>query len=194
MLRLIPPVVAALVVAWLFMPREAPSGVYAMPPEQALAIINRTDLPSQVFGDFKPAMRHWRPDDATSMWAVLGDGDRELQRFRASVTPEGEGVRVQVEALPPQGKFHDETAASMNDEPEYAEYLTAALAEQIDARLTGREFDMKRLAPAFARVQIAAIPRIRRNLDAGAKIEEKRVSDTIEDAYAHENEVRARTR
>ena len=186
MLRLIPLFVAAVVAALLFMPQGAPTGVYAMPPAQALAILDRTELPPSIFGDFKPAMRHWRPDYATSMWAQLGDGDIELQRFRASLTPEGEGVRVRVEALPPKGKLHDEAAASQNADPEYAEYLTAALAEQIDAKLTGRAFDPKRLAPAFARLQIASIPRIRRNLDAGAKVEEKHTDDVIEDAYAHE--------
>ena len=72
------------------------------------------------------------------MWALIGDGDDEQQRFRASLSPEGEGVRVKVEALPPQGELHNQTAAQMKDAPEYAEYLTAALAEQIDAKLTGR--------------------------------------------------------
>ncbi len=186
MLRLISLFGAAVVAAWLFIPRGAPSGVYAMTPAQALAILDRIDLPPQVFGDFKPAMRHWRPDDATSMWAQLGDGDVEMRRFEASLTPEGEGVRVRVEALPPRGKMHDEVAASQKDDPTYPEYLAAALAEQIDAKLTGREFDMKRIAAAYARVQIASIPRINRSIDAGAKIEAKRTSDIIEDAYAHE--------
>ena len=190
MFRLIVLFAAAVVAAMLYMPKGAPSGVYAMAPAQALAIIDRIDLPPQVFSDFKPAMRHWRPDGATSMWALLGDSDVEMQRFRASVTPEGEGARVRVEALPPQGARHDEVAASMKEAPEYVEFLTAALVERIDAQLTGREFDMKRLAPAFARLQIAAIPRIRRSIDAGAKLEEQRVADTIEDAYAHEHEVR----
>ena len=186
MLRLIPLFFAAVVAALLFMPQGKLGGVYAMPPTRALAIIDRTDLPPLIFGEFKPAMRHWCQDDATSMWSLVGDGNIELRRFRASVTPEGDGVRVQIESLPPQGKLHDEAAESMKEDPEYADFLTAALAEQIDAKLTGREFDMKRLAAAFARVQMAAIPRIRRAADAAAKADDKRRSDAIDDAYAHE--------
>ena len=191
MFRLISLFFAAAVAAMLFLPHGAPpSGVYAMAPAQALAILDRVDLPPAIFGDVKSEMRHWRPDKATSMWARVGDGSVELQRFKASLTPEGEGVRVQVEAQPPEGKLHDETAASMKDDSAYSDYQAAALAEQIDAKLTGRAFDMRRLAPAFARVQIASIPRIRAMGDAAAKINDQRVSDTIDDAYSHEHEAR----
>ena len=63
---------------------------------------------------------------------------------------------------------------------------TGVLLEVTDNPVTGKHFHDLFFKRALNE------PRIRRSLDAGAKLEEQRVADTIEDAYAHEHEVRPR--
>ena len=179
-------VFTAAVLAFLFMRLDVRDGVYAMPVANVNEVIDRTDLPMMIFADRAMSAKHWRADASTSVWAVLGHGDVEILRLHATTVAEGEGVRVHIEALPPPGELHDQVAQGIKQNGSNIDLMTTALAEQIDANLNGREFDLKRISPAIGRVVLLALPHLRENADKAAKQAEQREQDNVDRAYANE--------
>jgi hypothetical protein len=179
-------VVAAAVLAILFLRLDVQDGVYAMAPAKVNEVIDRTDLPALVFADRAFNAKHWRVDEHVSMWSVLGQGGEELLRLRAATSADGAGARVHVDALPPASALKDIVAKGIQENGVEIDMLTTALAEQIDANLNGREFDLKRIAPAIARVMVVALPHLREGIDNANKESDRRDQDIVDRAYANE--------
>jgi hypothetical protein len=179
-------VFAAAVIAVLYLRFDVVDAVYAMPLAAINEIIDRTDLPPMIFEGRAFNARHWRSDPKTSMWAVLGQGEVELLRLKAEAIAGRDNVRVHVEALPPVGALHDEVRQEIAENGSNVALLTTALAEQIDANLNGREFDLKRISPAIARVTLEALPHLRESLNNAAKESDRREQDTVDRAYENE--------
>jgi hypothetical protein len=168
--------------AALFLHLDVRDHYYAMPIAKVNGVIDHTYLPAMIFADRAYNARHWRAGPTTSMWAVVGRSGQELLRLSAETIPDGDEVRVHVEALPPPGEHRDLVA----DSPSNIALLTTALAEQIDADLNGREFDLKRIAPAVARVTLENLPHLREQADAAVKDSDRREQENIDRAYANE--------
>jgi hypothetical protein len=179
-------VVAVTGLAILFLRLDVRDGVYAMTPAKVNEVIDRTDLPGLVFADRAFNARHWRVDENVSMWSVLGQGGEELLRLRAATSAEGGGARVHVDALPPASALKDKVAEGIKENGVQVDLLTTALAEQIDANLNGRKFDLKRISPAIARVMVVALPHLREGMDNAYKELEQRDQDNVDRAYANE--------
>ena len=179
-------IVTGAVLAILFLRLDVRDGVYPMPPAKVNEVIDRTDLPELVFADRAFDARHWRVDANVSMWSVLGKGGQELLRLRAATSAEGAGARVHVDALPPAGALRDTVAEGIKENGVQVDLLTTALAEQIDAKLNGREFDLKRISAAIARVMVVSLPHLREGMDNAYKELDQRDQDNVDRAYANE--------
>ena len=179
-------VLGAAVMAVLYLRLDAGDKVYATPLAAVNEVIDRTDLPPMIFQDKAFNARHWRSGPNTSIWAVLGQGEVELLRLKAETTAERDNVRVHVEALPPAGALRDELRQKIDENGSDVALLTTALAEQIDANMNGREFDLKRISLAIARVTLEALPHLRESLDNAAKDVDRRDQANVDRAYETE--------
>ena len=185
MYRLISLFVVACAIAALFMHVDRADGVYALSVDKVNAQIDRTKLPLVVFGP-AAAIRHWRIDTATSVWAFLDEHGAESLRLSAITSADGDGARVRVEIAPPLGANREQVEQKLRDNEEIADLYRAGIAEQIDADLNGREFNMKSLAPAMARATVNSISKIRASTDKFAKNQERAENEVVDQAYAHE--------
>ena len=165
---------------------ESADRLYPVPTQRVRQVLDRTDLPIMVFGHRAVTAKHWRADADTSMWAVLSSTDIELLRLSAKTVAEGEGTRVHVDVLPPESSLHDEVAEAFKQHAEHGNLYRSALAEQIDATLTNREFSMRNIAAAAALVTLSALPHVREAMDNAAAKFRKQDQDTIDRAYANE--------
>jgi hypothetical protein len=176
----------AAVIAVLYLRLDVGDKVYATPLAAVNEVIDRTDLPLMIFQDKAFNARHWRSGPNTSIWVVVGEGKVELLRLKAETIAGGDNVRVHVEALPPDGALHDELRQKIEANGSDIALLTTALAEQIDANLNGREFDLKRISMAIARVTLEALPHLREAVDNAGKDVERHEQDEVDRAYANE--------
>jgi hypothetical protein len=178
-------VLVAAVIAGLYLRLDTGDRVYAAPLAAVNEIIDRTDLPPVIFQERAFNAKHWRSSPNTSIWAILGQGEVELLRLNAETVAGRDNVRVHIEALPPAGALR-EIRQKIEENGSDIALLTTALAEQIDANLNGREFDLKRISPAIARVTLEALPHLREGLDNAAKEVDRREQDNVDRAYETE--------
>ncbi len=172
--------------ALLFLRLDVKDDVYAMPVAAVNDHIDRLALPSLLLEVAGLTARHWRLDEGTSIWALLDPSGAERLRISATTSAEGEGARVRVDVLPPNGAYHDKVEQNIRERAQIVDVYKVTVAEQIDADLNGREFNMKRLSPSVARFMIASLPRIREAADAAAKEHERQEQEGVDRAYANE--------
>ena len=95
------------------------------------------------------------------MWALESDSHVELLRLSATTIAEGKGTRIHYDVLPPESSVRDQVAQGLEENEAYRDLYRSALAEQIDAKLTNREFAIQNISVDSARVVLGALPHIR---------------------------------
>jgi hypothetical protein len=134
-----------------------------------------------VFGSDEPDLRMDTVDPNAVAW-VLSVKNEELMRFVATLTPDGDKktlVDVSVRAAP-------EIEKRLNDNASIRDFYLAAMREQVEATLEGREFDVSRTYPAMQKAMAANIGNIARSANEAAEADRKRDEDNIRKAYARE--------
>ena len=174
------------VLAFLFLRLDVKDNVYALRVEEVNKRIDLINLPSMLYGVSPTNTKHWRVDNATSIWALHDLAGAERLRLSAITSPEGNETRVRVEVLPPLGAYHDKVEQNLRENADVAAMYKVTVAEQIDANLTCRDFDLKRLSPSIARVVLTRLPDIRAAADRAAKAHELQEQKVVDRAYANE--------
>ena len=159
---------------------------YSASPAQVSKVLDQTSLPMMVFGARAATARHWRVNAATSMWALESDSRVELLRLSATTIVEGKGTRIRYDVLPPESSVRDQVAKGLKENGAYRDLYRSALAEQIDAKLTNREFAIKNIAVDAARVTLGALPNIRESFANEEKEYQRKQQDVIDRVYANE--------
>lgn len=165
---------------------EVKDPYYAMSASQASKLLSQANLPMVVFGDRAFNAKRWRVGSATTMWALMAGNNAEILRLSATAIAEGEGTRVHCDVLPPESPVHDLVAQGLKENEASRDLYAAALAEQVDATLTGRDFNIMRISAATARVTLNALPQIREAMENESKQYQKKEQDVVDKAYANE--------
>jgi hypothetical protein len=176
--------VSALLYNWWT--RGGQDALYEMQPAQVGALLDETDLPAMVLDDKDMTARHWRVDAKTTMWALEGAGNVEQLRLSATTIADAKGTRIHIDVLPPAGPLHDEVVQSLKHNRVFRDLYRSALAEQIDARLTNREFSANRVSVAATGVRPSVLAQVRKAMDNEAKEYDRREQETIDRAYENE--------
>jgi hypothetical protein len=182
----IPAPLATLGLAVLLTGCDGNDPFYALPAQAVASVIDQTSLPIMVFGDKAATAKHWRVDAKTSMWAFQNAEEVELLRLSATTIAEGDGTRVHIDVLPPESPIHDQVEQGLKENAAYRDLYTAALAEQINADLNNRVFNIGNIAGAAAHVTLAALPHIREGMENAAEEFHKRDQENIDRAYENE--------
>jgi hypothetical protein len=159
---------------------------YPASPDQVSKVLDQTELPMTVFGERAANAKHWRVNAATTMWALESDSHVELLRLSATTTVEGNGTRIHYDVLPPESPVHDQVAQGLKENGAYRDLYRSALKEQIDAKLTNREFAIQNISVDAARVTLGALPNIRESFDNAEKEYQRQQQEIIDRAYANE--------
>ena len=159
---------------------------YAVSPDQVSKALDQTNLPMMVFGERALNARHWRVNAATTMWALESDSHVELLRLSATTMADGKGTRIHYDVLPPESSVRDQVAQGLKENGAYRDLYRSALAEQVDAKLTNREFAIQKIAVDAARVTLGALPHIRESMDNAEKEYQRRQQEVVDRAYANE--------
>ena len=159
---------------------------YPASPDHVSKVLDRTELPMMVFGERAATAKHWRVDAATTMWALESDSQVELLRLSATTIAEGNGTRIHYDVLPPKSSVRDQVAQGLKENEAYRELYRSALAEQIDAKLTNRDFAIQNISMEATRVTIGALPYIRESYDNAEEEYQRRQQEIIDRVYANE--------
>ena len=159
---------------------------YPASPDQVSKVLDQTNLPMMVFGERAATAKHWRVNAATTMWAIESDGHVELLRLSATTIAEGKGTRIHYDVLPPESSLRDQVAQGLEENGAYRDLYRSALKEQIDAKLTNREFAIQNISVDAARVTLGALPNIRESFDNAEKEYQRQQQEVIDRAYANE--------
>jgi hypothetical protein len=159
---------------------------YAASPDQVSKVLDQAGLPMMVFGERAASAKHWRVNAATTMWALQSDSHVELLRLSATTIAEGKGTRIHYDVLPPDSSVRDQVAQGPKENGAVRDLYRSALAEQIDAKLTNREFAIQNIAAEAALVTLAALPHIREGMDNAEKEYQRRQQEAIDRVYANE--------
>jgi hypothetical protein len=159
---------------------------YSAPPHQVNKVLDQTNLPMMVFGARASNAKHWRVNAATTMWALVSDSHVELLRLSATTIAEGKGTRIHYDVLPPDSSVRDQVAQGLKENGAYRDLYRSALAEQVDAKLTNREFAIQNIAADAARVTLGALPHIKESMANAEKEYQRRQQEVIDRAYANE--------
>lgn len=160
---------------------------YAFTPRHVQDVIDVAELPSNVFGDQAVVAKHWRANSDTTMWTLQSTDGNEVLRLSATIASESSGTRVRVDALPPVGVNHDQIAKVLAARGRYYKLYTSALAEQIEADLTNRDFKLTNVSSMVDFLTLEALPTIRLKMDEAGNEFRKRDQEVIDGAYARED-------
>jgi hypothetical protein len=160
--------------------------LYPASLDQVSKVLDKTELPMMVFGARAANAKHWRVNAATTMWALENDSHVELLRLSATTIADGKGTRIHYDVLPPESSVRDQVAQGLKENGAYRDLYRSALAEQIDAKLTKREFAIRNIAVEAARVTVGVLPHIREMLDAAGKEDDRKQQEDIDRVYARE--------
>lgn len=166
--------------------RQGEDPFYPTSPDQVNTVLDQTELPIVVFGERAATAKHWRVDAATTMWALESDSRLELLRLSATTIAEGKGTRIHGEVLPPEGSVRDQVAQGLKENGAYRDLYRSALMEQIDAKLTNREFAIQNISVDTARVALGALPHIREGFENAEEEYQRQQQEVIDRAYANE--------
>jgi hypothetical protein len=140
---------------------------YPIAADEVTSKLLATRPPMLVIGNPGVTITVSRGDAGAVRWTVLQNGN-EVMRLVATVTPDGEtGSSVAVSAEPLNS--HASTLTStMADNPAIVQLYKSAMVEQIDARLSNREFDVSKIQAQMAKAA-AAVPQMRQKAMQAAR-------------------------
>jgi hypothetical protein len=185
-LAIISACLTAIGLGWAFEDQQVKDPLYQQTSAQVSAVLDKADLPAMVFGVKALSARHWRADNNTSIWALQSDDKVELLRLSASTIKEGNGTRVRYDVLPPEGALREQVSTRLKESGAFRNLYLAALAEQIDANLNNRKFDISRISSETARVTLEELPHFREAAEAAVADNNRRRQEVIDRAYINE--------
>lgn len=115
---------------------------YDQSPAQVASALRNARLPLYILGTTAQGSRISQPDARTVVMAPTDANHSELVRFVATITPDGEGSRVAVAVLPPEGRHKDRVAERMASQGIARALLAKVAQEHVDAAIEHRSFDM----------------------------------------------------
>jgi hypothetical protein len=150
-----------------------------------------TRPPKGVFGSTATDVMVTQGDGGTVRWTVLKGGS-QVMRLVATITPDGDAAsRVAVSVEPPNNDANSAIGKNMADNPAVVKLYKAAMAEQIDARLTNREFNFTAIQGQMVAAAMATMPKMQASLDEAVKssrdMERDREQGQKDAAYAAEH-------
>jgi chemotaxis response regulator CheB len=130
-------------------------------------------------------------DGGAVRWTVLKDG-KQVLRMVATVTPEGEDAsRVAVAIEPPNNDGNSAIGRKMADNPAIVRLYKSAMAEQIDAKLNNRAFNMAAIQGEMMGAALASMPKIQEQAAeaarSSAEMERQIKQNAAEAAYEREH-------
>ncbi len=186
---LFPFVIAAGVMGYSFMQakHETRDRAYPFPVASVNSTLDDTDLPAMVFGERASTARHWRLDNATSAWALENSEGDEFMRLTAKTTGDAKSARVHYEIEAPKGPDHDKLEKHFKQNSAMVDSYKAALAEQVDAALTRRPFNMANIMGAVTRGSLSQLGMMGATMRKAAAGYQQERDDNIERAYERQS-------
>src|SRR5688572_15632036 len=136
------------------------------------ALLTIDELPP-VFGSAALDTSVVNTGDGTITWTA-SQGFEPVLRFIARTEPVDEShTRVIVQIAAPTGAEGDEIARRLADNPQIRDLYLAAMTEQIDAKLEGREFDLSVISGQLALATAANIGQLSSDLDKVVEEEQR---------------------
>jgi hypothetical protein len=124
--------------------------------------------PMMVFGSQAGGSMTTQPDANSVRWTVFGPNRKPVMSLVATIEAQGDSrAAVSVAAEPAQG--NSKVAQGMSDNPQIVTLYRDAMREQIDAKLTGRDFDMTKIQAQMMAAAIATMPKMAKQLDEASK-------------------------
>ena len=133
---------------------------YEQSPAQVAASLKHARLPFYILGTTAQGSRISQPDPQTVVMAPTDANHSELIRFVATIAPDGEGSRVAVAVLPPEGRNKDRVAERLGSQGIAAALLAKVAQEHVDSAIEHRSFDMTLGNPV-----VGAVPGMKQALD-----------------------------
>ena len=115
---------------------------YDKTPTQVKTSLRQSHLPLYILGSMAQGSHVTQPDDETVVMAPTDGNGSELIRFVATVVPDGEGSRVAVAVLPPEGRNKDRIAERMQHQGFTMAIMQRLAAEHVASSIEHRSFDM----------------------------------------------------
>lgn len=141
---------------------------YPIPAKDVTSKLLSTKPPMMVFGGTATDLMVTQGEGGAVRWTVLKNGT-QVMRLVATVTPEGENAsRVAVSMEPPNNDVTSSAAKRMAENPAIVKLYTAAMTEQIDAKLNNRAFDMGAIQGQMMAAAMASMPKIADQMDEAA--------------------------
>ena len=103
-----------------------------------------------------------------------------------ALNEEAEGFLYIHEVLPPESSIREQVAQGLKENGAYRDLYRSALAEQVDANMSNREFALRNISVEAARVTIGALPHIRESMDNAEKEYQRKQQEVIDRVYANE--------
>ena len=177
---------AAIVLAAMVAGCQGSDPFYPASPDQMSKVLDRTELPIVVFGERAVTAKRWRVNATTTMWALESDSRIELLRLSATTIADGDGTRIHYDVLPPESSLREQVVQGLRENGAYRDLYRSALAEQIDANLTNREFAIQNISVEATRVTLGALPNIREGYDNAEEEYQRQQQEIIDRVYANE--------
>jgi hypothetical protein len=167
----------------------AQSRSYPVAADEVTSKLLSTRPPMFVFGNSDASIMVSRGDAGAVRWTVLQNGNQVI-RLVATVTPDGENASsVAVSAEPLNNEAKTPTGKNMADNPAMVKLYKTAMVEQIDARLSNREFDVSKIQAQLA-AAVATAPKMQQSAMQAARSPAERERDmkqrAADEAYERE--------
>jgi hypothetical protein len=164
---------------------------YPIPAHEVTGKLLVTKPPMFVFGSSGADVMVTQGDGGAVRWTVLKDG-KQVLRMVATVTPEGEDAsRVAVAIEPPNNDGNSAIGRKMADNPAIVRLYKSAMAEQIDAKLNNRAFNMAAIQGEMMGAALASMPKIQEQAAeaarSSAEMERQMKQNAAEAAYEREH-------
>jgi hypothetical protein len=141
---------------------------YEMPADKVRGKLLSMSPPMMVFGGSGARSMTTQPTANSVRWTIFGRNTKAVMSLVATVEPKGETqAAVSVTAEPPQNNNRSNQA--MADNPQIVKLYRDAMREQIDAKLTGRQFDMSKISGQLMAATVATMPKMVKQVDEAAK-------------------------
>ncbi len=138
------------------------------------------------FGDAAADSMALQQGDHSVVWVILDADDRELLRLVAKISAGDQSTRVWTDVAPPEGPRHDAVTKGLAANPSIAAFYRAIAAEQVNAALGQRRFDLTRTYGPMMAATLANLPRMSKLFDQDAAASAKGSRDTMQRAYDDE--------
>jgi hypothetical protein len=155
--------IAFVMVMAAFLAACGESTSYPISAHEVTGKLLSTKPPMFVFGSSGADVMVTQGEGGAVRWTVLKDG-HPVMRLVAIVTPDGDSAsKVAVSVEPPSNNASARIGQNMADNPAIVKLYRSAMAEQIDAKLNNRPFNMAAIQSQMVAAAIATMPKIQQS-------------------------------